>query len=71
MRNWEEFITLTSKAKGCLFAYILMLNGNMSHEDSSTVRFDNVDLAKIAQSKREFEKENGHHYVEKIIQDSF
>ena len=48
-----------------------MLYGNMSHEDSSTVRFDNVDLAKIAQSKREFEKENGHHYVEKIIQGEY
>jgi uncharacterized OsmC-like protein len=43
----------------------------MLHEESSTVRFNNVDLAKIAQSKKEFEKENGHHHVEKVIQGEY
>jgi uncharacterized OsmC-like protein len=38
---------------------------------SSTVRFNNIDLTKIKQSREEFEKENGHHFVEKIIEGEY
>jgi uncharacterized OsmC-like protein len=43
----------------------------MSPEIASTVRFNNIDLTKIKQSKREFEEENGHHHVEKVIRGEY
>jgi uncharacterized OsmC-like protein len=39
----------------------------MSNQESTATRFNNVDLTKINQSRKEFERENGHHYVEKVI----
>ncbi|HYB05093.1 MAG TPA: OsmC family protein [Nitrososphaerales archaeon] len=43
----------------------------MSHQGSASVRFNNVDLTKIKQSASEFEKEDGHHYVEKVIRGEY
>ena len=43
----------------------------MTNEDVSYSRLNNVDLLKIKQSREEFEKDNGHHYVEKVIQGEY
>ncbi len=43
----------------------------ISEERSSKIRFNNVDLARINQSKQKFEEENGHHFVEKVIQGEY
>jgi uncharacterized OsmC-like protein len=43
----------------------------MTNNESSGDRLNNVDLLKIKQSREEFEKANGHHYVEKVIQGEY
>jgi len=46
----------------------------MSRDASSSVnvgRINNVDLAKIKESKEIFEKDDGHHFVEKVIQGEY
>ncbi len=35
------------------------------------MRFNNLDLARIKQSKEEFEKDSGHHFVEKVIRGEY
>ena len=45
----------------------------MSEEDKqvSSTRVNNVDLMIVNQSKETFEKDNGHHYVEKVLQGEY
>jgi uncharacterized OsmC-like protein len=43
----------------------------MSQDASSTIKMNNVDLVKIRQSREKFEQENGHHFVEKVIQGEY
>jgi uncharacterized OsmC-like protein len=43
----------------------------MSQQSTSSIRFNNLDLTKINESKQKFEKEQGHHFVEKVIQGEY
>jgi uncharacterized OsmC-like protein len=43
----------------------------VSHETTASARFNNVDLLKLKQSRQAFEKEDGHHFVEKVIQGEY
>jgi uncharacterized OsmC-like protein len=50
----------------------MSLNMQTSDEKSSVViRFNNVDLSKLKESREKFEEENGHHNVEKIIRGEY
>jgi uncharacterized OsmC-like protein len=47
-----------------------MTDGHVKDEPP-TRRLNNIDLSRVEQSRKEFERERGHHYVEKVIQGEY
>jgi hypothetical protein len=43
----------------------------MSQVESSHIRLNNIDLAKLEESRKAFQEENGHHFVEKVLKGEY